>query len=65
MAERISEEVEESLTSWLLEYLGNHQVKEEVIDYAYDYWIYWLNKLAEFLQKPIESRKALHEWFIL
>lgn len=64
-ANGVSEAVEERLLAWLIEYLETHQVTEAVIDYAYDYWIYWLNQLGGYLQEPIDRRDALHDWFIL
>ena len=61
----VLEGTEEMLLKWLIEYLETHEVKEAVIDYAYDYWSYWIERLGEFLQRPIESQKKLHDWFIL
>ena len=61
----ISEEVEERLLAWLLEYLETHQTAEAVIDYTYDYWIYWLHQLGRLLQEPIEDCNTLYKWFIL
>ena len=63
-AGEISETVEEKLLAWLLEYLETHQATEAVIDYAYDYWMYWLNQLGGHLQEPI-SDNTLYNWFIL
>lgn len=64
-ANEVSEAVEEKLLAWLIEYLEIHQATEAVIDYAYDYWIYWLNQLGRYLQKPIADSDILHDWFIL
>ena len=64
-ANEVSEAVEEKLLAWLIEYLETHQATEAVIDYAYDYWIYWLNQLSRYLQKPIADSDILHDWFIL
>ena len=64
-ANEVSEAVEEKLLAWLIEYLETHQATEAVIDYAYDYWIYWLNQLGRYLQKPIADSDILHDWFIL
>lgn len=64
-ANEVSESVEEKLLAWLIEYLETHQATEAVIDYAYDYWIYWLNQLGRYLQKPIADSDILHDWFIL
>ncbi|MCZ6680190.1 MAG: hypothetical protein O7E52_23410 [Candidatus Poribacteria bacterium] len=64
-ADGFCENVEGMLLKWLIEYLDSHQAKEEVIDYAYDYWIYWIEKLGRFLQQPVEPCKSLHDWFIL
>ena len=61
----VSEEVEEQLLAWLLEYLEAHQATEAVIDYTYDYWIYWLNQLGRFLQEPTPDCNTLYNWFIL
>ncbi len=61
----VSEAVEEKLLAWLIEYLETHQTTEAVIDYAYDYWIYWLNQLGRYLQEPIADSDILHDWFIL
>ena len=61
----VSEEVEERLLAWLLEYLETHHVTEAVIDYAYDYWMYWLNQLGGHLQEPIADCNTLYNWFIL
>ena len=61
----VFEEVEGMLLKWLLEYLGTHQATEAVVDYAYDYWMYWLEKLGAFLQHPAEHRHELNDWFIL
>jgi hypothetical protein len=61
----VSEAVEEKLLAWLIEYLETHQATEAVIDYAYDYWIYWLNQLGRYLQKPIVDSDMLQDWFIL
>ena len=65
MANEVSEAVEEKLLAWLIEYLETHQATEAVIDYAYDYWIYWLNQLGRYLHKPIADSDILHDWFIL
>ena len=65
MANEVSEAVEEKLLAWLIEYLETHQATEAVIDYAYDYWIYWFNQLGRYLQKPIADSDILHDWFIL
>ena len=64
-ANEVSEAVEEKLLAWLIEYLETHQATEAVIDYAYDYWIYWLNQLGRYLQKPIVDSDMLQDWFIL
>ena len=64
-ADEISEAVEEKLLTWLLEYLETHQATEPVIDYAYDYWMYWLNQLGRYLQEPVEDCSTLYNWFIL
>ena len=64
-ADGISEAVEEKLLAWLIEYLETHQATEAVIDYAYDYWMYWLNQLGRLLQKPITDCNTLYKWFIL
>ena len=64
-ADEISEEVEEQLLAWLLEYLETHQATEPVIDYAYDYWMYWLNQLGRLLPEPILDCNTLYNWFIL
>ncbi len=64
-AAEISEVVEEKLLAWLLEYLETHQATETVIDYAYDYWMYWLNQLGGHLQAPIADCNTLYNWFIL
>ena len=64
-ADEISEAVEEKLLAWLLEYLETHQGTEAVIDYAYDYWMYWLNQLGRYLQEPITDCNTLYSWFIL
>ena len=64
-ANGVSEVVEERLLAWLIEYLETHQVTEAVIDYAYDYWIYWLHRLGGYLQEPIADYDTLHDWFIL
>ena len=64
-ADEISEVVEEKLLAWLLEYLETHQATEPVIDYAYDYWMYWLNQLGRYLQEPVEDSNTLYNWFIL
>ena len=61
----IDEAVEEKLLAWLIEYLETHQATEAVIDYAYDYWMYWINQLGRHLQKPIPDSSTLHNWFIL
>ena len=61
----VSEEVEERLLAWLLEYLETHQTSEAIIDYTYDYWIYWLNQLGRLLQEPIADCNTLYNWFIL
>ena len=64
-ADEISEAVEEKLLAWLLEYLETHQATEAVIDYAYDYWMYWLNQLGTYLRKPIADCNTLYNWFIV
>jgi hypothetical protein len=64
-ADEISEVVEKKLLAWLLEYLETHQATETVIDYAYDYWMYWLNQLGGHLQEPIADCNTLYNWFIL
>ena len=64
-AARVSEAIEEKLLAWLIEYLETHQATEAVIDYAYDYWMYWLNRLGRHLQKPIADSDVLRDWFIL
>ena len=61
----VSEAAEEKLIAWLIEYLEAHQATEAVIDYAYDYWIYWLDQLGRYLQEPIADGNTLHDWFIL
>lgn len=61
----ISEAVEEKLLAWLLEYLETRQATEAVIDYAYDYWMYWLNQLGRYLQEPIADGDTLRDWFII
>ena len=61
----VAEEVEGILLKWLIEYLGTHQTTEAVVDYAYDYWMYWLEKLGAFLRQPPERREELDNWFIL
>ena len=63
--DEISEAVEEKLLAWLLEYLETHQGTEAVIDYAYDYWMYWLNQLGRYLQEPIADGDTLRDWFII
>ena len=64
-ADEFSEAVEEKLLAWLLEYLETHQGTEAVIDYAYDYWLYWLNQLGRYLQEPMSDCNTLYSWFIL
>ena len=64
-ADEIAEAVEEQLLAWLLEYLETHQATEPVIDYAYDYWMYWLNQLGRYLQEPVGDCNTLYKWFIL
>ena len=64
-ADEISEAVEEKLLAWLLEYLETHRAREAVVDYAYDYWMYWLNQLGRYLQEPISDCNTLYSWFIL
>ena len=64
-ADEISEAVEEKLLAWLLEYLETHQATEVVIDYAYDYWMYWLDQLGRYLQEPLSDCNTLYSWFIL
>ena len=64
-SEEVDEAVEEKLLAWLIEYLETHQATEAVIDYAYDYWMYWLDELRRHLQKPIADSNRLHRWFIL
>ena len=61
----VSEEAEERILAWLLEYLETHQVSEAVIDYTYDYWMYWLNRLGRYLQEPVGDCNTLYNWFIL
>ena len=61
----VNEAVEERLLAWLVEYLENHQATEVIIDYAYDYWMYWLNQLGRYLQEPIGGGNTLHDWFII
>ena len=61
----VSEATEETLLAWLIEYLETHQGTEAVIDYAYDYWMYWLSQLGRLLQEPISDGDTLHNWFIL
>ena len=63
--EGISDEVEQQLLAWLLEYLETHQTAESVVDYTYDYWIYWFNQLGRLLQEPIADCNTLYNWFIL
>ena len=63
--DEISEVVEEKLLAWLLEYLETHRAREAVVDYAYDYWMYWLNQLGEHLQEPTADCNTLYNWFIL
>ena len=63
--DEISEVVEEKLLAWLLEYLETHQAAEAVIDYAYDYWLYWLNQLGSYLREPMADCNTLYNWFIL
>ena len=57
--------VEERLLAWLIEYLETHQATEAVIDYAYDYWTYWLTQLGRHIPEPIPDSNPLHDWFIL
>ncbi len=64
-ANEISEAVEEKLLAWLIEYLETQQATEPVIDYAYDYWMYWLNRLGRHLQEPVVDCNILYNWFIL
>ena len=64
-ADEVSELVEEKLLAWLIEYLETHQATEAVIDYAYDYWMYWLNQLGRLLQEPVGDCNTLYNWFIL
>lgn len=64
-ANEVTDAVEEKLLAWLIEYLETHQATEAVIDYAYDYWMYWLNQLGRHLQKPIPDSSTLHDWFLL
>ena len=64
-ADGISEAAEEKLLAWLIEYLETHQATEAVIDYAYDYWMYWLDQLGRYLREPIAESDTLHDWFIL
>lgn len=64
-SDEISELVEEKLLAWLLEYLETQQAAEAVIDYAYDYWMYWLNQLSSYLREPMANCNTLHNWFIL
>ena len=61
----IAEAVEEKLLAWLIEYLETRQATEAVIDYAYDYWMYWLDQLGRYLQELIADCDTLHDWFIL
>jgi len=64
-ADEVSELVEEKLLAWLIEYLETHQATDAAIDYAYDYWMYWLNQLGRYLQEPAADYNTLHDWFIL
>ncbi len=64
-SDEVDEAVEEKLLAWLIEYLETHQATEVVIDYAYDYWMYWLDELRRHLQKPIADSNKLHRWFII
>ena len=61
----VSEAAEEMLLAWLIKYLETHQGTEAIIDYAYDYWMYWLNQLGRYLQAPVADGDILHDWFIL
>ena len=64
-ADGIAEVVEEKLLAWLIEYLETRQATEAVIDYAYDYWMYWLDQLGKYLRELIADCDTLHDWFIL
>ncbi len=64
-ANEVNDAVEERLLAWLIEYLETHQATEAVIDYAYDYWTYWLTQLGRHLQRSIVDSNTLHDWFIL
>ena len=64
-SDRVSEAVEEKLLGWLIEYLEAHQATEAVIDYAYDYWMYWLDRLGRHLHEPIVESDGLHDLFII
>ena len=64
-ADGIAEAVEEKLLAWLIEYLETRQATEAVIDYAYDYWMYWLNQLGRYLQGLIADCDKLYDWFII
>ena len=64
-SDEVDEAVEEKLLAWLIEYLETHQATEVVIDYAYDYWMYWLNQLGRYLQEPIADGDTLRDWFII
>lgn len=64
-ADGIAEAVEEKLLTWLIEYLETRQETEVVIDYAYDYWMYWLDQLGKYLQELIADGDTLHDWFII
>lgn len=61
----VSETVEEKLLAWLLGYLETHQGTEAVIDYAYDYWMYWIDELGRLLREPVSDCNTLYNWFIL
>ena len=64
-AGKVSTVSEEQLLAWLIEYLETHHASESVIDYAYDYWVYWLNRLGRYLQEPIAECDGLHDLFIM
>ena len=61
----VSEGSEEQLLAWLIEYLENHHASEAVIDYAYDYWMYWFNRLGRYLREPIADCDGLPDLFIM
>lgn len=64
-ADKVSAVSEEKLLAWLIEYLETHHASEAVIDYAYDYWLYWLNQLGRYLREPIAECDGLHDLFII